>query len=437
MYLNRRFYIAVTIVVCCFVAGYASVFIFSLAQLLLLLLLALCVYDFAQLWRGKKRMTAYRACSDRFSNGDENEIRLHISNHYTFPVSVRIIDEVPVIFQLRDFYFDVKLNTKEDKTLTYTLRPVKRGVYKFGITNLFVSTRIGLLSRRFKSGATCEVKVYPSYLCLRQYELMAISNRLTDNGRKRIRKIGQQLEPDQIKDYVQGDDYRTINWKATARRHKLMTNVFQEERAQNVYCLIDKGRPMQSAFEGMTLLDHAINASLALAYVSMIKGDRTGLATFEKTPDTFLPASRQPGQMQQLLEKLYAQTTTFAETDFSALYQHITKNVNSRSLLLVFTDFDSVTAIQRQLTYLSMMAKRHTVIVIFFENTELKEMETRPPKTKEECYEQVIVEKLSYEKSAIVEQLRKHNILSIYTHPSRLTPEVINKYLEIKARGIN
>ncbi len=436
MYLNRRFYIAVAIVVGCFAAGAAGAWLFSLAQLLLLLLVAGCAYEIALLWGGKQRLTGYRVCSDRFSNGDDNEVRLYLSNRYAFPISVRIIDEVPPIFQWRRVHFDLTLAKREGRMLAYTLRPTTRGVYRFGVVNLFVSSRIGLLSRRIKAGTPCDVKVYPSYLCLRQYELMAISNRLTDHGQKRIRKTGHQLEPDQIKDYVPGDDYRTINWKATARRHKLMVNVFQEERAQNVYCLIDKGRPMQSAFEGMTLLDYSINASLALAYVSMIKGDRAGLATFEKEPDTFLAASRQPGQMQGLLEKLYAQSSTFAETDFSALYQTIVRKVNSRSLLLVFTDFDSVAAIQRQLTYLAMLARRHMVIVVFFENTELKELETAAPQTKEACYEQTIAEKLAYEKTKIVGQLRKHNILSIVTHPSRLTPDVINKYLEVKARGI-
>ncbi len=436
MFINRRFYIAVIGVVCCFIAGYASVFMFSLAQVLLALLIFLCMYDCLLLFREKKQISCYRICGDRFSNGDENEVRLHLSNTYTFPVSLRIIDEIPVYFQLRNFYFELRMNRAEQKVLTYSLRPVKRGVYTFGLINVFASTSIGLISRRFRCGAPWEVKVYPAYLCLRQYELMAISNRLTDPGRKRIRKIGQQLEPDQIKDYVVGDDYRTINWKATARRHKLMVNIFQEERAQNVYCLIDKGRTMQSAFEGMTLLDYSINASLALSYVSMIKGDRAGLLTFEKQPDTLIAASRHSGQMQRILDGLYYQTTSFAETDFSALYQQVNKQLRSRSLLLIFTNFDSVASMQRQLTYLSMLALRHTLVVVFFENIELTELEKRQPKSKSEYYEQVIAEKLGYEKSMIIGQLRKRNIISILIHPDKLTPEVVNKYLEIKARGL-
>ena len=169
---------------------------------------------------------------------------------------------------------------------------------------------------------------------------MASTNQLKQYGNKKIRKIGQQLEPDQIKDYVKGDDYRIINWKATARRNKLMINVFQEERAQNLYCVIDKGRTMQSAFNGMTLLDYSINASLALAYVAMLKGDKTGLLTFERRFDTLILPSRTPLQMNRIQEALYSQQTAFAESDYSVLYQNVNKYAANRGLMLVFTNFD-------------------------------------------------------------------------------------------------
>jgi len=437
MFINKRLYIAVGVIVLCFIAGYVSTFVFTLAQLLLLLLLVLCTYDVVMLYfsAGKKAIDCVRECTERFSNGDENKVQLHLFNNYAFPISLQIIDEIPDIFQMRNLFFHFKMNGKEDKVLTYSLRPVKRGVYQFGRINVFASTKIGLISRRFKTGIPCNVKVYPSYIYLKQYALQAATHKLTEQGNKRIRKIGQQLEPDHIKEYVKGEDYRTINWKATARRNKLMTNVFQEERAQNVYCLIDKGRTMQSASNGMTLLDYSINSSLALAYVATLKGDKAGLLTFEKQFDTFVVASRQPGQMLRIQEALYAQSTTFMESDFSALYQHVNQHIKNRSLLLVFTNFDSVPAMQRQLNYLSMMAKRHAVLVIFFENTELEELSKKQPQTKEDFYETVISEKLAHEKRMIINKLRQRNILSILTHPNNLTVNTINKYLEMKVRG--
>jgi uncharacterized protein (DUF58 family) len=398
--------------------------------------LACCLYETAVLFFFREKgISCKRKCAERFSNGDDNEIELYLSNRYPFPVRLEIIDEIPDILQRRDLLFKITMNNQEDKVLKYHIRPVRRGIYHFGHTQVFASTLTGFIARRFKTGETGSVKVYPSSFFLKQYELLASSNKLTRSGNKKIRQIGQQLEPDQIKNYVEGDDYRTINWKATARRNKLMVNIFQEERAQNVYCVIDKGRTMQSAFNGMTLLDYSINACLAISYVAMLKGDKVGLLTFEQKFDTFIPPSRHSIQMNQLQEALYHQQTAFAESNYLPLYQQINQKARNRGLLLVFTNFDSVAAMERQLRYLSLMSKRHTVLVIFFENIELESLIERQPASKEEIYETVIAEKLAYDKQLIIYKLRQYNILSLLTHPMDLTINVINRYLEMKARG--
>jgi uncharacterized protein (DUF58 family) len=166
---------------------------------------------------------------------------------------------------------------------------------------------------------------------LHEYELMAMSNKLTEIGIKKVRQLGHHTEFEQIKEYVKGDDYRTINWKATARRHQLMVNTFQSERSQHIYNVIDKGRVMQSAFQGMTLLDYAINASLVLSYIAIHKDDNAGLITFERQFDSFVSASKKEGQMQLLLENLYNQSTTFGESDYSSLYIHLNKHTQQRS----------------------------------------------------------------------------------------------------------
>lgn len=126
-----------------------------------------------------------------------------------------------------------------------------------------------------------------------------------------------------------------------------MVNVYQDERSQQIYSVIDKGRVMQQAFRGMTLLDYAINASLVLSYVAMRKDDKAGLVTFNEYFDTFVPASKQVGQMQTLLENLYKQETTFGETDFSALCGHLGKHVNKRSFLVLYTNFSNMTSLNR------------------------------------------------------------------------------------------
>lgn len=280
------------------------------------------------------------------------------------------------------------------------------------------------------------VPVFPSYIQMRKYELLAISNRLTETGIKKIRRIGHNLEFEQIKKYVAGDDIRTINWKATARKNDLMVNHYQDERMQQVYCLIDKGRVMQMPFKGLSLLDYAINSSLVISNIAIKKSDKAGLITFQDKINTFLPASRVNNQMAAIQQVLYNQKTAYRESDFSDLYTGIRRRINQRSLLLLYTNFETVFGLQRQLTYLINLAKRHLLVVVFFENTEMKKLVEESVQELEQVYQKAVAEKFMYEKRLIVKELQKHGIQSILTPPEKLTVNTINKYLELKARNL-
>ncbi|MBI3259606.1 MAG: DUF58 domain-containing protein, partial [Ignavibacteriae bacterium] len=232
------------------------------------------------LYRIKEGIHAKRNTPDKLSNGDQNDITITLENHYTFPVKLTVIDEIPFQFQVRDSNADVSLQPAEQNILQYSLHPTKRGEYSFGAVNVFVSSPLGLARRRFRFSQHAVVPVYPSYIQLRKYELLAISNRLTDAGIKQIRRIGQSMEFEHIRRYVSGDDYRLVNWKASARTGDLMVNNFTDEKAQHVYSVIDKGRVMKMPFEGMSLLDYAINSSLILSNVAILKQDKAGIITF-------------------------------------------------------------------------------------------------------------------------------------------------------------
>ena len=435
MYLTRRFYIALILVILLLGSGYLFAPFFVIGQWALFALFVLVLADGYILYR-TQGIQAFRRCSDRFSNGDDNEVSIRVESTYSRPLSLEIIDEIPFIFQNRDVCFRTTLQPNEGKTISYHLRPTRRGVYSFGQIRVFVTDKIGLLSRRYTCGQPQDIKVYPSYLMLHRYELLAMSDNLTELGIKRIRRVGHQTEFEQIKEYVKGDDYRTINWKASARRHELMVNVYQDERSQQIYSVIDKGRVMQQAFRGMTLLDYAINASLVLSYVAMRKEDKAGLVTFDEHFDTFVPASKQPVHMQTLLEKLYSQQTTFGETDFSALCVHLNKHVNKRSLLVLYTNFASISSMNRQLAYLQQLNRQHRLLVVFFEDADLKAYIESPARDTEDYYRHVIAEKFAFEKRLIVSTLKQNGIYSLLTTPENLSIDVINKYLEMKSRQL-
>ena len=383
-----------------------------------------------------KGIEASRKTPEKLSNGDLNPIQITIKNGYTFPVSVKIIDEIPFQFQVRDFKIIKTIPASTQKELGYDLRPTERGEYFFGNLNIYVSSPLKLISRRFTFDKDQMVPTYPSYIQLKKYDLLAFSNNLYQYGIKKIRRIGHTMEFEQIKEYVQGDDLRTINWKATAKKNSLMVNQFQDEKSQSVYMAIDKGRVMQMPFDGLSLLDYAINSTLVLSNVILKKQDKAGIFAFSKKVENRVFAERRSSQMQKILETLYNVKTDFFESDYSRLYVDIKKNINQRSLIILYTNFETMDGLNRQLPYLKGIAKSHLLVVVFFQNTELNSIINKKTDTVQEIYDKVIAEKFMFEKRLIANELKKYGIHSVLTQPENLTLDAINKYLEIKSRGI-
>ncbi|AWI27030.1 DUF58 domain-containing protein [Flavobacterium pallidum] len=419
-----------------FICAFIFPFLFNAARYLFFGLLFLLLLDIIILFTTKNAVEATRSMPEKLSNGDENPISIKIKNFYTFPIRVKIVDEIPFQFQIRNFNIEKKIDASSEKELVYYLRPVERGEYSFGNLNIFVSSPLGIISRKFTFDKDRMVPTYPSYIQLRKYDLMAFSNNLFQYGVKKIRRIGHSMEFEQIREYTQGDDIRTLNWKATAKKNALMINQFQDEKSQSVYMIIDKGRVMKMPFNGLSLLDYAINATLVLSNVILKKHDKAGMLTFSKKVENRVIAEKRSSQMEKILESLYNVKTDFFESDYSRLYGDIRKNINHRSLILLYTNFESLDGLHRQLPYLKAIAKNHLLVVIFFNNTELNELIQSKAGNIRQVYDKAIAEKFAFEKRLIVNELRKYGIHSVLTQPENLTLDTINKYLEIKARGI-
>jgi len=411
-------------------------FLLPPAKVSVLVTLGLVALDLILLYGSNGKIIGKRKTGEKLSNGDENLIHLEVKSLYSIPLHVKIIDELPEQLQHRDFKLFYTLYPKDTAKLNYTIRPTKRGEYEFGRLNIFVSTILGLVARRFIFSENVAVPVYPAFLQLRKYELLAISNRLSELGIKKIRRLGNNREFEQIKEYVQGDDIRTINWKATARRNNLMVNHYQDERSQHIYSIIDKGRTMKMPFEGLSLLDYSINASLVISKIAMLKDDKAGLITFGHKIDSMVTPNKDFMQMNKILEALYKQKTAYKEANFEKLYITIKHKIKQRSLVLLYTNFESLSSMQRQLSFLRKIAAHHVLVIIFFHNTELDDLITADVANIEEIYNQTIAEKLAFEKKLIVKELQKHGIQVVLTKPQNLTVNTINKYLEIKAKAM-
>jgi uncharacterized protein (DUF58 family) len=279
------------------------------------------------------------------------------------------------------------------------------------------------------------VPTYPSFIQLRKFDLIALTYR-SEYGIKRVRRIGHTMEFEQIKEYVLGDDIRTINWKATAKKNRLMVNQFQDEKSQPIYSIIDKGRMMKMPFNELSLLDYAINATLVISNVSLKKHDKAGMLCFSKKVENRVVAERRESQMNLIMETLYNVKTDFWESDFGRLYSDLKRNMKQRSLLFLYTNFETLDGMDRQLAYLQAIAKQHVLVVIFFVNTEMDQLIHKKAEDVKEIYNQTIAEKFAFEKRLIVKALEKRGVYSILTKPEHLTLRVINKYLEFKAKGI-
>lgn len=399
-------------------------------------LIGLLLLDIFLLYRNKLGIQAERHLPEKLSNGDENPIEIMVANRFRFKTSVKLIDELPVQWQIRDFKIESILKPSEIKKFTYRVRPTQRGEYHFGKLNVYVSTVLGLVSRKQQFASKAMVPNYPSFLQLKKYDFLAFTNKLKLFGLKKIRRIGHTLEFEQIKEYTSGDDVRNINWKATAKRNGLMVNQFQDEKSQPVYSVIDKGRVMKMPFNNLSLLDYAINATLVISNIVLKKHDKAGMFTFSRKVGDRVIAQRRSAQMHLILETLYNVETDFSESDFSRLYVDVKRHIKQRSLLLLFTNFETMDALHRQLPYLQAINKTHLLVVIFFENTELKAFRNQKALTTHQVFEKTIAEKFLYEKKLIINELYKYGIQSILTAPENLTVNTINKYLEIKARGL-
>lgn len=436
LYINPPVYYCIAAIVLLFTGSFFFAFLYYFVWVLVALFLILFIADMLLLYGVKNAIIAQRIIPEKLSNGDDNYISIRLENNFPFKISVRIIDELPFQFQKRDFLVSKSLASKTADHFTYLIRPTKRGEYHFGNLNIYASGSLQLISRRYIFDNHQMVANYPSFLQMRKYELMAIHNKLFMQGLKKIRKIGNTREFEQIKEYTLGDDIRTINWKATAKKSQYMVNQYQDEKSQNIYMIIDKGRIMKSPFNDLTLLDYAINASLVLSNIIIKKYDKAGLFTFSKKVDNRLKPDNKPVQVQKFMESLYKVTTDFHESDFSKLYSEIKQNIHQRSLLILFTNFETLDGLNRQLKYLRAITKNHLLMVVFFKNSELDQLVHSKAKNTQEIYDKVIAEKFHYDKKLIVNELMKYGIYSVLTKPEDLNLNVINKYLEIKARGI-
>jgi uncharacterized protein (DUF58 family) len=435
LFFSRLFYLTMATFVLLFVISYWLSFIFILTQLVLIIFFLVVCVDGVLLYINRSAVWAQRNLPERLSNGDGNILYWRLRNQYSFTIFFSLVDEFPESWQIRDFRLNGKLKPGESSEFSYPFRPTSRGEYHFGNMHIFIKSPLRFIVKRQTVPAEVSVKVYPGFLFLKQIEFQAHTADKANKGNKQVRKTGQSQEFEQIREYVSGDDIRSINWKATGRTGgQVMVNNYTDEKSQQIYCIIDKGRTMKMAFNSLTLLDYSVNAALSMSTVAISKQDKAGIISFGDKTGDFLPANHRSTQMSAIVNALYNLKTRFLESDFSFLHTLLKTRVTQRSLLILFTNFESLTSMNRQLSFFRSISRRHLLLVVFFENTSLHSLASGEAGNIEGLYEKIIAEKFILEKKLIVRELQRYGIPALLTKPEDLSVNVINKYLQIKAR---
>lgn len=436
LFLSPRFFIAGSIIIVIFAISFVLPLLFVMGQLCLFFLIILTVIDTFLLLNKNRKIEIQRIVPKLMSLGDSNNVVLKIKNNTGLNISTIILDEVPFQLQLRDFKLQIKLLVGQEHIFEYSLTPKTRGEYLFGKVNVFVTSVIGLINHKQAVECSETVHVYPSIVQMKKFELKAFSSYNYNDGIIKPRRLGHSYEFDQIKEYVVGDDSRSINWKASGRKSTLMVNQFEDERSQQVYSIIDKSRVMRMPFNGLSLLDYAINSSLVISNTVIQKHDKAGLITFSDKIGTIIPAEKKTQQLRKIQEALYNEKEHFLEAEYELLYHLVRNVIKHRSLIFLYTNFESLHSFERVLPILRQIRKSHLLVVMFFDNEEVVSLSKKPVNDLQEIYVQTMARRYLFDKNQIVSSLTNHGIHCIKSIPSDLTINTINKYLEIKSRGM-
>ena len=436
IFIHKYFYYVAAVVTVLFILGFINSLFLDIGSFLGILLLIYTAVQILILVACQNNFSVKRNVLEILSLGETHTVQVEVHNKTTLPLNVFITEELPYQLSKSLSLKSSKIKPNSSYKYSYNIKPRVRGIHKFGDFHLFIKLFFPVVERKIAVLKKDVVDVYPSIIQMKKFELFA-SKRISDGeGLKRIRKLGHGSEFEQIKSYVPGDDPRIINWKASARAGVIMTNHYQEERSQPIYQILDSSRAMKMPFNELTLLDHSINSALALSNIILKKSDKAGLVGFDKTVHTIMDANNSHYQLKKFLKTLYSLSISDFEANYEMLFLAIRRYVTKRSFLMLYTNFESMYALQRVLPQLKALSKRHLLLLVLFENTELVELSSMPCNSLYDIYDQTMAKKLLIEKEQIHNELDKHGIMNISVTTETVTADVINKYLEVKSRGV-
>jgi uncharacterized protein (DUF58 family) len=380
-----------------------------------------------------------RIVEPKLSLGVENLIVVVLRNRSVRPVRYEVRDEYPYQFPADQTVVRGVVPPLGATEARYHVRPLARGDYSFGAINLRYRSTLGMFRRQIRRDAPPEataIRVYPNVLDIRKYDLLARKGMLMELGLRNVRMDGSGTEFERLRDYTPDDEFRRINWKATARRQKPIAVEYETERAQHVVFVLDTGRLMRPPVADLAKLDYAINAALLSSYVATLRGDHVGLLTFADEVGVYLAPSKGRGQFYTMLELLYNVRSDPVEADYARALGYLSLKNKRRSLIVIFTDLMTLEAAQPLIAYTARLATRHLPLVVTIQDPHITNLATQPVLAASDVFERAVAVRMIDERQVILDTLHRAGVLTLDAEADKLSIAVINKYLELKSRSM-
>jgi uncharacterized protein (DUF58 family) len=374
-----------------------------------------------------------RRADEKLSLGAENRVELRIWNRSRTIVKVAVRDEPPYQFTADGNVCELDLRPRETREVGYHVTPHARGDYRFGDIFVRVSGPFGFVKRQYKYPSGEEVKVYPNLIELKKYQLYVRRGRTVETGARKVRLYGRGTEFESLRDYVPDDEFRQVDWKASARRGRLTSRQYQVERSQNVIILLDAGRTMSVQVGEMSKLDHAINSALMLAYVAASGDDKVGMLTFAEKVGVFLPPGKGRAQALAIMQSLYNVPLTTEESDYSGAFLQLRRRWRKRSLVVVFTDLLDPESSRQVILNLKALAANHLCMCVAISDSSVLASARAVPSEMAEVYEKAAAAEVLKERAQAIAELERSGVIVVDSEPGTLSPAVVNRYLEVKS----
>jgi uncharacterized protein (DUF58 family) len=407
--------------------------IYIVVAFLDLVLLSLVLLDF-RLAPGPRDLSIERDVDPRLSLGAENLVKLRARNFGSRRASLLVRDDFPPPFTVDEDEIELSVKAGEETEVRYKAMPHRRGDEKFQDIHVESYGPLRLARRAFAFPAEFAVKVYPNLLGVERMKLFARRRQLSLLGMHRVRKRGTGGEFEKLRPYVPGDEFRRINWKATARRNRPVTADYETEKSQSVLLLLDAGRRMAPWVEGLTKLDYAVNAALMLSYVAGQNDDLVGLVVFSHEMRTFLAPRKGRLQHRRIMERLYACEAELAYVDYRRCFTEVASRVTKRSLVVIFTDVLDPDAANDLEMALPLLRRRHQPLVVSLQDPGLEEIAERDPGDQDQLYESLVAREVYADRKRMVGEIARRGVHVLDAHPRDFSVAVVDRYLALKAR---